>query len=79
MKYRVLRYFEGENTRILIGHFDLKLRANLAISEDRAAHPKAAGDLKYIIDEVDQELTQEQIDRMLIESRATTEEKANGR
>lgn len=70
MKYRVLRHFDGEDTHILIGHFDLKMQANRAISDDRAAHPNAAKDLKYMIDEVEVELTQEEIDRMMSEARA---------
>lgn len=66
MKYRVLRYFEGEDQYMLIGHFDLKMRAKLAIADDQLKHSTTTG-LNYRIDEVEKELSQEEIDRMFRE------------
>lgn len=67
MKYRVLRYFEGEDSQyMLIGHFDLKMQAKAAISEDQSNHSTTPG-LVYRIDEVEKELTQADIDRIFNE------------
>lgn len=63
MQYRVLRYFKGDTTYILLGHFDLKAQAKMAISNDLSTHP--VPDLKYRIDEVEEILTQEQIDEIM--------------
>jgi hypothetical protein len=63
MQYRVLRYFKGDDTYILLGHFDLKAQAKMAISNDLSTHP--VPDLKYRIDEVDYILSQEEIDLLM--------------
>lgn len=63
MQYRVLRYFKGDDTYILLGHFDLKAQAKMAISNDLSVHPQP--ELKYRIDEVEEILTQDQIDKLM--------------
>ena len=63
MQHRVLCFFKGEEKKspLLIGHYDLKSHARLAIHEDMLKH-KDVVDLEYKIDEVEEILTQEQID-----------------
>ena len=63
MQYRVLKRFSDGDTYVLIGHFDLKAKARLAIDDDVGASPKPG--VVYEIDEVNEILTQSQIDEFM--------------
>lgn len=64
MKYRVLRFFEGEEEhQTLIGHYDTKRAASNAVTDDLHGRGRNLG-LQYDIKEVEEELTQGQIDEI---------------
>ena len=67
MQYRVLKRFKDSDNYILLGHFDLKAKARLAIDDDVGSRPQPG--VTYEIDQVEEILSQEEIDIMMRENR----------
>ena len=65
MKYRVLRFFEGDDSYVLIGHYDLKIQASMAITDDQLNHPKRVKELKYQVEPVEEVMTQAEVDKYM--------------
>lgn len=74
MKYRVLRFFKGEpySNVFLIGHYDTKMQARNAASDDlyNHSHSDQFHELSYNIESVDREMTQDEITKIFNEMKA---------
>jgi len=73
MKYRVLRFIKDDpESAMLIGHFDTKMQARTAASDDLYNHNEKY-ELQYNIESVSQILTQEEITKIFRERKALYE------
>lgn len=63
MQYKVIKKFAESNSHTILGYFDLKAKARLAIDDDVGAKPNPH--ITYEIQLVEENLTQDQIDNLI--------------